>query len=307
VRDKPNNGALAGGLFLAVILFGGNNTGMKYLVRFWPPLFIGFTRCLMAGLVFLALLRWAKIFGPANPLTPELKRGLWWRSGLHMAVYIVVFNYALKLTPISHVALYLGAAPVWALLWEGQPEIHWKSAQRYGAAALAFSGVLILFLPILRQGTARLSGEILSLASSVIWTSFGRQCRALGQHLSGAEVSAHTFWRSGVLLAPFTVAQISSLDLPWRWDLIWVQLGCILAGGVGAFAFWNNALRHWKTSQVYLFNNLVPISTMTWAHFCLGEPFTRTFWMAMLLIGSGALIGQANLQLVFGDRWVPEE
>ena len=74
-----------------------------------------------------------------------------------------------------------------------------------------------------------------------------------------------------------------------------------------AFALWNNALRHWKTSQVYLFNNLVPVSTMTWAHFCLDEPFTRTFWAAMLLIGTGVLIGQANLQKIFGARWLPSE
>jgi drug/metabolite transporter (DMT)-like permease len=86
-----------------------------------------------------------------------------------------------------------------------------------------------------------------------------------------------------------------------------VQVYCIIAGGVVAFALWTNALRHWKTSEVYLFNNLIPLSTMTWAHFCLGETVTPTFWLAMALIISGVLIGQANWQKVFNGRWLPAE
>lgn len=307
MQGKPHNGALASSLLLTVILFGANNTGIKFLVGFWPPLTVGTTRFLLAGTLMLGLLRWTPLLGSERPLTLDLKRRLWWRTGLNMALYIVVFNWSLKLAPISHIALYLGAAPVWALLWEGRPEMQWKSAQRYGAAALAFCGVLILFWPILRKGTGRLSGEILGLAASVVWASVGRQSRMLGGELSGAEVAAHTFWRAGVLLIPLALIEVSTVPLVWSTKGAWVQLFCITAGGVAPFTLWNNALRHWKTSQVYLFNNLIPISTMTWAHFCLREPFTPTFWLAMLLIGSGVMLGQANLQRVFGALWVPTE
>jgi hypothetical protein len=141
VQGKPHNGALAGSLLLAVFLFGANNTGIKFLVGFWPPLAIGASRFLLAGLVLLGLLRWTRLFGAGHTISPDLKRRLWWRTGLLMALYIVAFNYALKLTSISHVALYLGAAPVWALLWEGQPEKHWRSAQRYGAASPPSTGM----------------------------------------------------------------------------------------------------------------------------------------------------------------------
>jgi len=307
VQGKPHNGLLAGSLLLAVILFGANNVSVKYLVRDWPPVTIGAVRFGAAGLILMTLVRWTPLFGPAHALTPVLKRRLWWGSGLVLAIYVVVFNGALKLTEVSHVAVYLGTAPIWALLWEGQPEKNWKTVQRYGAAALAFCGVLILFLPILRHGSSRIIGEILGLGSSVLWTAFGRQCRTLGQDLSSGEISAQTFWRTGVLLTPISLAEVLPRGIPWRADLAWIELFYIVGGGVAAFALWNNALRHWKTSQVYLFNNLVPVSTMTFAHFCLGEPLTRTFWMAMLLIGAGVLLGQANLQRLFGALWVPAE
>ena len=52
------------------------------------------------------------------------------RDGLALAIYIAVFNWALHFTAASHVALYLGTAPVWALIWEERPMRTWRSAQR---------------------------------------------------------------------------------------------------------------------------------------------------------------------------------
>jgi drug/metabolite transporter (DMT)-like permease len=305
VETKSHHGAIASGLVLAVILFGAHNVGVKVLVRFWPPITTGCMRFFAAGLLMLALFRWTTWFGGQTRLTAEMKRLLWWRSGLSLAVYIVVFNWALKLAELSHVALYLGAAPVWALLWEGAPEKNWKSLQRYGAAALAFCGVLILFLPMLHHGASSLLGEILGLASGVLWTNFGRQSRSLGRELSGMEISAHTFWRAGVLLTPFSVVELVNKPILWRADLVLVQLFCIIGGSVVAFALWNNGLRHWKTSQVYLFNNLIPLSNMAWANVCLGEPITTRFWISMMFIASGVFLGQANWQRIFGARWLP--
>jgi drug/metabolite transporter (DMT)-like permease len=193
------------------------------------------------------------------------------------------------------------------LLWEGRPERNWKSAQRYGAAALAFCGVLILLWPALRAGRGSLTGELLGFACGVLWTNFGNQCRALGRDLNGAEVSAHTFWRAGLILAPFAAGELFTQAAPVRTSLILAQLVCVLGGGVVAFAIWNSALRHWPTSRVYLFNNLVPLSSTAWAYFCLGEQLTSTFWPAMILIGAGVFLGQANWEKFFGRLWLPTE
>ncbi len=189
---------------------------------------------------------------------------------------------------------------MWALLWEGLPEISWKSAQRYGAAALAFCGVLVLFLPLLRNGHAgSILGELIGMSCGVLWTNYGVQCRALGRDLSGAEVTAHTFLRAGRAVCPMAAIELATTaPIPWRADLILVQLFCILAGGVVAFALWTNGLRQWKTSQVYQFNNLIPLSNMAWANVCLGEQITTTFWIAMALVAAGVLAGQANLRKV---------
>jgi drug/metabolite transporter (DMT)-like permease len=307
VQNRPNNTTIAAGLFLAVFLWGASNAAIKFILKSWPANFTGSTRFLAAGVILVALLRWTKLFGETHPVSPALNRRLWWRGGLSLGVYIVMFNWALKLTALSHVVLYLGAAPVWALLWEGRPERTWKSAQRYAAAALAFCGVLILIWPALRSGKGSPTGELLGFACSLLWTNFGVQCHALGRDLSGAEVTAHSFWRAGLILAPFAAAELFTQPAPIRASLILAQLVCVLGGSVVTFAIWNSALRLWPTSRVYLFNNLVPISSCAWAYFCLGEQLTGTFWPAIILIGAGVLLGQANLEKFFGRLWLPSE
>ena len=277
-----------------IFLWGGNNAGTKWLVAVWPPIWTGGIRFLCAGLLLLAVLRFTSWLGEYRPLTPRQRRQLWLRGGLCLAAYIVAFNWALRLTAASHVALYIGASPVWTLLWEERPQRTWASARRYGAALLATAGVLVLFWPALRTVKLDLLGEFLGLASSILWANFSHQMRILSADLSGAEVAAHTMWMSGLLLTPFGLAEIFVHGLAVNAGCLGVQAFCILFGSVIPYALWNHALGCWRTSRVVLFNNLIPLSTMTWAHFFLREPVTATFWAAMILIVAGVVLGQAN-------------
>jgi len=307
VFRTKSNAALASSLAFAVFLWGANNAGTKYIVAVWPPLWTGATRFLCAGLLMLLLLRWTNWFGPKSVLTRSMKQQLWWRGGLSFAVYIICFNWALRCTSASHVALYLGASPVWALLWEERPARNRESVRRYAAAVLALVGVFVLFWPALKTAGGGWVGEALGLAASVLWTHFGRQCRALGANLSGAEVSAHTMWRAGALLLLPGCAEVSATGLQLRADVISIQLYCIVAGSVAAYAIWNHALRRWRASQVLLFTNLIPASTMAWAHFCLDEPVTGTFWAAMILVVAGVVLGQAKRQRLLPASALPPE
>lgn len=253
----------------------------------------------------LMVLRWTTWLGVPKPITPQLKRDLWLRGGLSLAVYIVTFNWAMQLTTAGHVALYLGTSPVWALIWEERPARNWRSAQRYGAALLASTGVVVLFWPTLKAGNTRLLGELLGIMASIMWANYGRQGRVLASSLTGAEVSAHTLWRAGLLLLPLALVEVWRQGLIWRTDVVLVQTYCFLGGGVVAYALWNHSLTHWPTSRVFLFNNLIPLSTMSWSHVFLREPFTTTFWTAMILIVAGVILGQVRWEKVLGRWWSP--
>jgi drug/metabolite transporter (DMT)-like permease len=300
VPQPKHNTAIAGSLVLVSVMWGGNNVGTKWLVAIWPPIWTGGIRFVLAGLLLLAVLRFTSWLGEYRPLTAGLRRQLWLRGGLSLAVYIIAFNWALRLTAASHVALYIGASPVWTLLWEERPRQTWASARRYGAALLALAGVLVLFWPALKTARLDLLGELFGLAASILWANFSHQMRILSASLNGVEVAAHTMWMSGVGLMPFGLVEIAMHGITINSQSLGVLAFCVMFGGVIPYALWNNALRHWRTSQVVLFNNLLPLSTMTWAWLFLHEPVTSTFWTAMILIVAGVVLGQANWARLFG-------
>ncbi len=287
-----NHSAIAAGLFCCILFWGANNTGVKYLVREWPPAWIACSRMWCVGAIFYLLLRLTDWFGATHAMTPALRRSVWRRSGLTLAVYVGAFTVSLKFTSASHVALYLGTSPVWALLAEGGPRATAESLRRYGAAALALGGLVLLFWPKLEAGGGDWRGDLLALGASFLWTLYGRQCRELAQTLSGAEITAATMWRAAAWLTPAAVWEVARGGLVFSWPVLGVQAYCTVFGGVIAFALYNNALRHWPVSQVFLFSNLIPASTMVWAWLLLGEPVTRTFWLAMALVVVGVALGQ---------------
>lgn len=291
------------GLLFAVFLWGANNTSIKVLVGAWPPVWTGASRFLLAGLLLLVLTRHTNWLGASLRPSAEVRRRLWLRGGLSLAIYLIAFNWSLRFTTVSHVALYLGAAPVWALLLEGfKGQPRGILLRRYGAALLALSGVAVLFAPALRGSSASLPGEVLGLAASFLWTWYGRECRTFAGQLSGAEITGHTMWRGGLILLPIGLWEIAQHGLPLTPKLVGLQTYSILGGGVVAFSLWMNALRHWRTSEVYLFNNLIPLSTTLWAWSTLGEPLSRTFWLAMVLIVAGVVFAQVSWHSLRGSR-----
>jgi drug/metabolite transporter (DMT)-like permease len=181
VSDRKNNSAIAGSLLLVVFLWGGNNAGSKWLIAAWPPVWTGATRFLAAGIILLAVLRLTNWLGEFQPLNPCQRRQLWLRGGLGLAAYVVAFCWALKLTAVSHVALYIGASPVWALLIEERPRKNWSSFRRYGAALLAMAGVFVLFWPALKGASFSLAGETCGLLCSLCWANYNHQSRLLAR------------------------------------------------------------------------------------------------------------------------------
>jgi drug/metabolite transporter (DMT)-like permease len=297
--EKKNNPAIAGGLLLVVFLWGGNNVGTKWLVASWPPIWTGGTRFLIAGVVLLAVLRFTRLLGEFKPIERSLWPQLWLRGGLGLSAYIVPFCWALHLTAASHVALYLGASPIWALLAEERPRWNRASLRRYLAAMLALAGVVVLFWPALKTGKANLLGEFCGLLASLAWANYNWQARILSQKIPGVEVAAHSMWMSGVWLVPLGFIEVAHRGIVVDAPHLSVQGLCILFGGVVPYALWNSALRHWRTSQVMLFNNFIPLTTTLWAYLILREPMTPTFCAAMTLIVVGVLIGQMDWAKIF--------
>ena len=67
------------------------------MVGSWPPIWVGYSRFLCAGLLLLAVLR-AGLFGLGRRLMSQAAKGafsFWLRGGLEPGGFIVAFNWAL--------------------------------------------------------------------------------------------------------------------------------------------------------------------------------------------------------------------
>ncbi|MCF7669769.1 MAG: DMT family transporter [Verrucomicrobia bacterium] len=291
---------------LTVFLWGGNNTGVKYLVASWPPVFVGSTRFLCAGLILVLLLKLVFAGNGDKPLPKQAISAFWFRTGLSLALYIVVFNWAMKSAPASHVALYIGASPVWALIGE-RKHITGPKLQRFIAATITLSGVAVLFWPKLDAAETKWTGELLGLFAGMLWAYHGHQCSRMGTEFSGFEITAHTMWRAGVWLVPIALIEFIMQPIHLKTGLVLTQAYCILGGAVLAFVLWNNALKYWATSRVFLFINLIPLTTLLGAHLFLDEPVTKTFFPAMLLVATGISVANIDLKRYFTNRAPPLE
>ena len=287
-------------LVLATIVWGANNTTIRYLVDpthgAWPAFWTTGSRMFIAGLILLSLLRWTTWFGPHRKTPPEVSRALWLRGAPLFIGWAAGFAWACKYTPVSHASLYLAASPIWGLLLEERPRLTRESLRKYFAAILALGGIITLFWPKLsavEAGDNKWIGDIIAFAASWSWTIYSRESRRLSESISGMTYTAHTAWRSSLLMVPL-VAWEFTRELPrMESHLIGWQVFSIFAGTIVGLGIWNNALRYWPTSRALLFNNLIPIFTMLWAWFCLREPMTATFWLAMALVITGVFIGLA--------------
>ena len=300
-RIHPSSQAIFASLLFTIFLWGGNNTGIKFMAQSWPPIWIGCSRFLCAGLFLTALLRWTRWFGNCRAIDRQTKRDLWLKTGLSLAVYIVVFNWAMRFTSASHVVLYLGASPIWALALEGDFSLNPRNLVRAFCALIAFAGVALLLWPVLFTTDSQWIGELLGFGGSFLWAYHGNQCRSLSGRVGGVQLTAQTMWRAAVWLMPLAWLEVTMKPIHFSVALVGVQLYSILAGSVAAFALWNNALAHWPASRVLLFSNLVPLSTMAWASVCLGEKVSSTFFIAMVLIIGSVLLSQLG-EMKFSRR-----
>jgi drug/metabolite transporter (DMT)-like permease len=294
IRQHPSNALIAGMLLFTVLFWGANNTGLKFLVREWPPFWVISSRIWVVGGILALLLRYTKWLGVATDARPGLGTALWLRASFSLAAYFGAITYSLKFISAPQMALHLATSPVWGLLFEQRPRASWTVIRKYAAAALALGGVVVLLWPKIRSGTFEWRGDALAQIASILWTFYGRECRALSKDLSGAQITCASMWRAAVWLAPLTLWELATVHIPFTSQLLWVYAYCTVFGGIVAFAFYAHALKFWPVSQVFLFNNLIPASTMAFSWLLMGEKVTDTFWIALTMVATAVVAGRSD-------------
>ena len=273
-------------LVLVTLMWGNSFIAIKHIVEYVSPLELVTLRFVPVALTFILILLPSR-----GGRVREMIREEGWRLAFLGLTGAVLYNAFLAWgetrVPAGTASLIIALNPAFiyvlslVLLDE---TFHWYRAVGLG---VAFGGLLI----IIRWGTGQLVtiGDaryvFITMLAPTMWavyTIFGKS--VITRHpplmVTGASmVFAGLF--SLIFVRPALLMRIPTLPLSFWGAVLFLALPCT----VFAFLVWFSALEHMPASRVAVFIYLVPMFSVSFSHWILGEPITPA-----LLLGAAVLI-----------------
>jgi len=273
-------------LVLVTLMWGNSFIAIKHIVEYVSPLELVTLRFVPVALTFILILLPSR-----GGRVREMIREEGWRLAFLGLTGAVLYNAFLAWgetrVPAGTASLIIALNPAFiyvlslVLLDE---TFHWYRAVGLG---VAFGGLLI----IIRWGTGQpvTIGDaryvFITMLAPTMWavyTIFGKS--VITRHpplmVTGASmVFAGLF--SLIFVRPALLMRIPTLPLSFWGAVLFLALPCT----VFAFLVWFSALEHMPASRVAVFIYLVPMFSVSFSHWILGEPITPA-----LLLGAAVLI-----------------
>ncbi len=285
----PNRLPLAGllHLFVTWVVWGSTYLAIRIAVREgagFGPFWLGASRVLVAGAVLLliaAMLR-RRIRPTGAEATIVVVSGLLMWVGGNGGV-----NWAEQRVDSGLAALIVGTMPMWVALAEAFLERRAPSFFLIGAIATGFAGLVVLTLPLLRQGIGGdLPGILVIICATFAWGSgtlllsrrpVGLDPLAMGglQQLAGAVGFA-------------ALALVFSEPAPAPTATAWGAWGYLVVfGSILAYTSYLAAIKLLPTSIVMTYTYVNPVIAVFLGWIVLSEPVTLTMMAGMALILAG--------------------
>jgi len=266
-------------------------TGATYMVaklglREFTPFAYGCFRFLLAGLVYLAILKaggklrlpprsdWTKFLGLAFVCVP-LNQG--------------IFLYGIKYTLAAHGALFYATTPIMVLclscLWLKERPTPFKIL----GVLLGFAGViLVLFDKGIHLSPDTLKGDLLLIVAVLTWALYTIQAKKLLARYTPLEVTGFSLVLGSLLFLPLGIPAALRQDYSLVTGAgIFSILYLALMTSVVAYLVWSWALSHLEASKVAIVANLQPLIAALLAWLFLDETVTIRFFLgaAIVLVG----------------------
>lgn len=276
-------------LLLTALLWGGNATALKYLLRDLAPTELMFLRCAAAAGFFAVVLVLT-----GRPVIP-IRRGDALRlvgiGLLGVTVVNVAFVVGTDLIPATLAALIVTSNPIHTAVISrvllGEP----LTRRKVAGIGLAFGGLLIvLFLGVGERGSldpGTVKGAAIVALGPFAWAFYTVLSKPLLARYPPVHVAAYTTIAGSLLFLPLpfvragTLAHIAALDAR-GWG---AALFATLFGFVLAYILWYRGLRVLAPSQAAVYIYFVPVFGLLVAWLVLGERPTL-----FLLLGGAAIL-----------------
>jgi len=246
-------------------------------------------RAVLAGMVFIPIIRFSSVWKSDNPLQDLARFFLLGASGL--VVYQFAINLASESATATVVAIMATLAPMLTavLAW------YWLREVIPGRALLgsgvAFIGVLFVVIGPTGDVLGRTEplGALIALIPPMAWAVYTVVAKPLFSRYSWNEVAIISTVLGGVLLVPWSIGPFLKLPaLPV--DTILAVLYLAVISTNFAYLVWNRALAGLETHQAAGWIYVIPLVTAITAIPVLGETVTYTIVIGGALIIAGVIL-----------------
>jgi drug/metabolite transporter (DMT)-like permease len=302
-------------LVLMVLIWGANFSVIKRAFLEIPPQPFNALRLVIAALVFVGAIAWAKRRARGAPgrlssvvhTTHDVTRRDWLDIAslglIGHFLYQICFVGGVAITSVSNAALIIGATPVVvaiasALLGrERLGRLHWAGA------ALSVTGIYFVVGLGASFGGATLRGDLLVVGSIFCWAAYTLGAGRLMARHSPLYITGMTMVVGAIPYVAVALPQM--LEVDWRQVSAagWASLvfSALLALNV-AYLIWYMAVRQLGPARTAIYSNVVPIVAITVAAVWLKEPLTRS-----KLVGAAAVLTGVALTRLGRPSAVPIE
>jgi drug/metabolite transporter (DMT)-like permease len=263
-------------------IWGLNFVAMKYLLAVISPVNLILFRFLTGGSLLFILLA----------LTEDLKvsrKDLLYLSLLGIegiTVYQFFFTYSVKYTSVTNVSIIINTAPLYGGLLSAL-----FGYERFRKALFLAAGVGLLGTwMLITKGTFRLEGgetlgDLLSVASSLLWALYALLAKPLLARHSPLKVTAYSMAIGSAFLCPFLPFYFSIDEFVRLSPMGWAALGfAVLFSVVIAFFLWYKGISKVGPTRALIYQYSVPVFAVLFACLLLGERFSVAQAAGALLV-----------------------
>lgn len=274
-------------LFVTWVVWGSTYLAIRIAVREgagWGPFWMGSSRVVVAGAALLLIA--GMLRRRIRPTGPELlvvvvSGVLMWVGGNGGV------NWAEQRIDSGLAALIVGTMPMWVALAEAVLERRAPSFFLMGAIVTGFAGLVVLTLPLLRQGVdGDLPGILVIIGATFAW---GGGTLLLSRRPVGLDPLAMGGWQQLAGAIGFAVLALTlSEPAPAPTAAAWGAWGYLVVfGSILAFTSYLAAIKLLPTSIVMTYTYVNPVIAVFLGWIVLSEPVTITMMAGMVLILAG--------------------
>jgi drug/metabolite transporter (DMT)-like permease len=287
VRERLDTRAVVLMVLLTAI-WGGSFTFVKLGLRDLPVFGSICLRFVLATAILTVYCRWT-----GTPLWYSGRTARYLLAGAAAFAWAQALLYlGLKLTTAGRGSIFFNTQPFFTLLLLPLfiPEETFTARKLLGTA-VAFSGVILLFLEKLGGGSSwALLGDFLTLLAALGWSANN----IITKRMTGqVRPTTMILWSSaGALPVMVAIALLLERGQPWRFTPTAISSVLYLGAVAAAFSFvmfvW--LIQHYSAIRVNAFVFLTPVFGVLIGWALLGEALSVSQLAGALLVGSGILV-----------------